>query len=141
MYSTPTYSQASGPLTWLRRAEAWLDARGHGAWIAAMVAGFVLVWPVGLALFAYMIWSKRMFSRNSEIRPVCRRFGNTMMQSSGNRSFDAYKKDTLRRLQDEQDNFAAFLGRLRDAKDKAEFDQFMADRSGDTAVQEQQGDK
>jgi hypothetical protein len=106
-----------------------------------MVAGFVLVWPVGLALLAYMIWSKRMFSRTCNIRPVARPFGRSMMQSSGNSAFDAYKEDTLRRLQEEQDNFAAFLGRLRDAKDKAEFDQFMADRSGDTAVKEPQSDK
>ena len=70
MYSTPTYEAPSGPMIWLRRAEAWLDARGRGAWIAAMIAGFVLIWPVGLALLAYMIWSKRMFSRNTPLRPA-----------------------------------------------------------------------
>ena len=37
---------------------------------------------------------------------------------------------TLRRLEEEQDNFHDFLKRLRDAKDKAEFDQFMEDRAG-----------
>ncbi len=50
-------------------------------------------------------------------------------QSSGNTAFDAYKAETLRRLEEEQDNFEAFLKRLRDAKDKAEFDQFMDDRA------------
>ena len=49
----------------LRRAEAWLDDKGKGAWIAAMILGFVFFWPVGLALLAYMIWSKRMFSRHN----------------------------------------------------------------------------
>jgi hypothetical protein len=34
----------------------------------------------------------------------------------------------LRRLEEEQQEFAAFLDRLRFAKDKAEFDQFMAER-------------
>jgi hypothetical protein len=34
----------------------------------------------------------------------------------------------LRRLEDEQRDFFEFLNRLRHAKDKAEFDQFMADR-------------
>lgn len=140
MYSTPSYSQANGPMVWLRRTEAWLDARGKGAWIVAMIAGFILVWPVGLALLAYMIWSKRMFSRNSPVRAMSRPFGSSMMQSSGNRAFDAYKEETLRRLQEEQDSFNAFLGRLRDAKDKAEFDQFMADRKGDTTVQEPRSD-
>lgn len=51
------------------------------------------------------------------------------MKSSGNNAFDAYKADTLRRLEDEQTNFENFLTRLRDAKDKAEFDQFMDDRA------------
>ena len=109
------------------RSEAWLDERGKGAWIAAMVVGFIVFWPVGLALLAYMIWSKRMFSGKS-----CARRGThlrTAMKSSGNTAFDAYKADTLRRLQEEQDNFEAFLERLREAKDKAEFDQFMEDRA------------
>ncbi|MFW5655271.1 MAG: DUF2852 domain-containing protein, partial [Roseicyclus sp.] len=55
----PMVQHAQG---WFYRAEAWLDARGKAAWIAAMVLGFVLFWPIGLALLAYMIWSKRMFS-------------------------------------------------------------------------------
>ena len=47
---------------------------------------------------------------------------------SGNRAFDDYRKETLRRLEDEQREFISFLDRLRHAKDKAEFDQFMAER-------------
>ena len=108
------------------RAEAWLDARGKGAWIAAMVVGFIVFWPIGLALLAYMIWSKRMF--NSSCNTSRRYRGLHMTKSSGNHAFDAYKAETLRRLQEEQDNFEAFLKRLRDAKDKAEFDQFMEER-------------
>jgi hypothetical protein len=46
----------------------------------------------------------------------------------GQHAFDAYKADTLRRLEEEQDAFEAFLQRLRDAKDKSEFDQFMDER-------------
>ena len=48
--------------------------------------------------------------------------------SSGNHAFDEYRADTLRRLEDEQREFKDFLDRLRVAKDRAEFDQFMADR-------------
>ena len=51
-------------------------------------------------------------------------------RSSGNRAFDEYRSETLRRLEDEQKEFHDFLDRLRMAKDKAEFDQFMADRRG-----------
>ena len=48
--------------------------------------------------------------------------------SSGNRAFDEYRTDTLRRLEEEQREFREFLERLRLAKDKTEFDQFMAER-------------
>ena len=47
---------------------------------------------------------------------------------SGNRAFDEYRTETLRRLEEEQREFREFLDRLRFAKDKAEFDQFMAER-------------
>jgi hypothetical protein len=110
---------------WLRRSERWLDERGKPAWIVAMVLGFVFFWPIGLALLGYMIWSNRMFSGNCSRRT---RHAANAFKSSGNTAFDAYKAETLRRLQDEQDAFEAFLQRLRDAKDKAEFDQFMASR-------------
>ena len=109
------------------RAESWLDARGKGAWIAAMVLGFIFFWPIGLALLAYMIWSKQMF--NSSCKTMTRNRVRHMGKTSGNNAFDAYKSETLRRLEEEQDNFEAFLKRLRDAKDKAEFDQFMDDRA------------
>ena len=113
--------------TWPTQAETWLDSKGKGAWIAAMVLGFIFVWPVGLALLFYMIWSKRMFSKSC--RHSTARHSFAAMRSSGNSAFDAYKADTLRRLEDEQSSFEAFLQRLRDAKDKAEFDEFMDDRA------------
>ncbi len=37
-------------------------------------------------------------------------------------------EETLKRLQDEQGAFETFLGNLRRAKDRAEFDQFMDER-------------
>ena len=115
---------------WLSRSEAWLDSKGKGAWIGAMVLGFVFFWPVGLALLAYMIWSKRMFSSSCR-KSYRREMAGTAMRASrpsGNSAFDAYKADMLRRLEQEQQDFESFLERLRDAKDKAEFDQFMDER-------------
>ena len=128
---------AGGFLSWPRRAEYWLDTKGKGAWIAAMVLGFIFFWPVGLALLAYMIWSKRMFSRSSSScatrshdRQMAQSWGgHGANRSSGNTVFDAYKSETLRRLEEEQHAFEAFLQRLRDAKDKSEFDSFMDDRA------------
>jgi len=117
----------SGWTSYPGRAEAWLDARGKGAWIVAMVLGFIFVWPVGLALLAYMIWSKRMFSGSCARRSHSRhrRHG---FHSSGNSAFDSYKADTLARLEDEQRAFEEFLTRLREARDKSEFDDFLDDR-------------
>ncbi len=112
------------------RTENWLDARGKGAWIAAMVLGFIFVWPVGLAILAYMIWSKRMFNKScSSVARQNGRYARHAMKTSGNSAFDAYKSETLRRLEEEQNNFEAFLERLREAKDKSEFDQFMDERA------------
>ncbi len=115
---------------WFSRAEAWLDSKGKGAWIAAMVLGFVFFWPVGLALLFYMIWSKRMFNSS------CRKSRSQMKinlrvaaTSTGNSAFDAYKSDTLARLEREQGEFEDFLARLRDSKDKVEFDAFMNERA------------
>lgn len=125
--STLAPAYTSQPQGWFARSEAWLDSKGKGAWIAAMVLGFIFVWPVGLALLFYMIWSKRMFSRSC--RTSSARHGFSAMRPSGNTAFDAYKEDTLRRLEDEQSSFEDFLQRLRDAKDKAEFDEFMDDRA------------
>tara|TARA_R110002049_G_scaffold10127_1_gene50128 strand:+ start:88543 stop:88956 length:414 start_codon:yes stop_codon:yes gene_type:complete len=123
--SEQTYSARP---SWFARGENWLDDKGKGAWIAAMVLGFIFFWPVGLALLMYMIWSKRMFSKKSCNRMSARSMMSAT-RSTGNSAFDAYKADTLRRLEEEQTNFEAFLERLRDAKDKAEFDQFMDDRA------------
>jgi len=108
---------------WLADAERKLDEWGRGAWIAAMVAGFILFWPLGLILLGYMIWSGRMACSHKRKSTWLNR-----SRATGNSAFDAYRQDTLRRLEDEQTAFEGFLGKLRQAKDKAEFDQFMDER-------------
>lgn len=122
-------------------------------WIAAMVLGFIFWWPVGLTLLLLGVWGKRMAfgccgwqgrntgwqGRDNGWRPQggpppwanWRGFwggGNPQHSTSGNHAFDEYRAETLRRLEDEQKEFSAFLERLRFAKDKAEFDQFMNER-------------
>ena len=105
------------------RARDWLDERGKVAWIITMILGFAIFWPVGLVILAYMIWSKRMFGCSN--RSPARRFHAA---STGNSAFDAYREETLKRLEDEHREFVDFLTKLREAKDKAEFDQFMNQR-------------
>ncbi len=118
---------------------AKLDEIGKPAWITLMVLGFVFWWPFGLAMLAFLIGSGRMGCwRNRErwqrefkdrVDDVTRRWGGgDRYQSSGNWAFDEYRSETLKRLEEEQKEFREFLERLRHAKDKAEFDQFMADR-------------
>jgi hypothetical protein len=125
-----------------------LDDFGRPAWIGAMVLGFIVFWPAGLAILAYMLWSGRMNcgwhggrgrdrweSRMAEGFERARsrmeeKFGgfSRPTYSSGNKAFDDYREATLKRLEDEEREFRAFLERLRQAKDKSEFDQFMAER-------------
>jgi hypothetical protein len=118
-----------------------IDEIGKPAWIGLLVLSFILFWPVGLALLAFLIWSGRMgcgrFDGHWDRREWKREWKQRKDEMrrrwhysppSGNRAFDEYREETLRRLEDEQREFKEFLDKLRHAKDKAEFDQFMAAR-------------
>ena len=110
-----------------------VDEIGKAAWIGLLVLSFVIYWPLGAALLAFLIWSGRMGCCRTA-GPAGghghRRHGRWHRDrwSSGNVAFDEYREETLRRLEEEQRDFKEFLDRLRHAKDKAEFDQFMAER-------------
>ena len=56
------------------------------------------------------------------------RRGSSHFRHTGNRAFDEYRDEALRRLEGEANEFRDFLERLRMAKDRAEFDEFMRDR-------------
>ena len=114
---------------------ARIDEFGKPAWIVLMILGFWAWWPLGLAILAFTIgsgrmgcWDHRGMNRwQDKMRSKVDWWGATA-PSSGNRAFDEYRADTLRRLEEEQREFKEFLQRLRFAKDRAEFDQFMAER-------------
>ena|SRR6266542_1134447 len=118
----------------------------HPGWIVLMVLGFIFWWPIGLAILAFTLWSRKMGcwggrgydrwqDKMERMRAKMESFGHGGWSgpSSGNRAFDDYRADTLRRLEEEQREFREFLQRLRMAKDKAEFDQFMAERRNPSA--------
>ena len=65
----------------------------------------------------------------------CKSRNRSAAPPSGNRAFDEYRAETLRRLEEEQREFVEYLERLRQARDKAEFDSFMADRRNRQAPQ------
>jgi hypothetical protein len=127
----------------------WLDDIGKPAWIALMIVSFVLFWPAGFVVLGYLIgsgrmgcgfhhhrdgdrWQDRMQRMQERMRDKTARWEqrwgmSSRPASSGNRAFDEYRTETLRRLEDEERQFREFLDRLRHAKDKAEFDEFMAE--------------
>jgi hypothetical protein len=126
---------------------AKLDDLGLPAWIGLMVLGFMVWWPLGLGLLAFIIgsgrmgcgrhgverWENKMSRMQDKIERMRGRAGQSgwgwgQPPSSGNRAFDDYRTETLRRLEDEQREFREFLDHLRLAKDKTEFDQFMNER-------------
>jgi Protein of unknown function (DUF2852) len=121
-----------------------------GLLVLAFMIGGWLWWPFGLIILAFIIGSGRMGCWNhhgmSRWENKMHRMQDRMDRvrakmddlrgsnwwggppSSGNRAFDDYRAETLRRLEDEQREFKEFLERLRFAKDRAEFDQFMSER-------------
>lgn len=70
-----------------------------------------------------MICCGTRFGRESLAKSP-RQAGNT-----GNQAFNDYRAETLKRLEEEEREFQEFLTRLLMAKDKVEFDQFMAARN------------
>jgi hypothetical protein len=135
---------------------AQIDELERRAWdlpkpvaIILVIFGFMVWWPLGLAALAFFIWSRgmgcghrgvdrwqhKMDRMQAKMDRVRERMGAGMggggfwqPPSSGNRAFDEYRTETLKRLEDEQREFQDFLQRLRFAKDKSEFDQFMNER-------------
>ena len=148
---------------------ARIDDLGKPAWIVLMVLGFILYWPIGLAILAFILWSGRMWSgpmgcgwqgrrgnveewrqraidrvnraaehwerRRARWEERMQRHGGERgrgpsggLSETGNRAFDEYRADALRKLEEEADEFRAFLERLRMAKDRAEFDEYMKER-------------
>ena len=126
---------------------AKLDGFGKPAWIALIILGFMAWWPLGLVVLAFTIgsgrmgcgfhgghdrWQHKMERMQRKMDWMRSRMGGAgpwnSTPTSGNRAFDEYRSETLKRLEDEQREFRDFLERLRMAKDKSEFDQFMAER-------------
>jgi hypothetical protein len=128
-----------------------LDDIGKPAWIGLTVLSFILWWPLGLVVLGFLIGSgrmacwaqgggsrwqrrmERMQQRMGRMQAAAERWGYrgsgpNYREATGNRAFDEYRAETLRRLEEEQREFMEFLDRLRHAKDKVEFDEFMAER-------------
>jgi hypothetical protein len=108
--------------------------------IALMVLGFMVFWPLGLAMLAYILWGDRLPEFGRGTGGVRRNFSNAWgcnprARETGNIAFDEYRERELkrleeerRRLEEERREFETYVRNLRRAKDQEEFDRFMAER-------------
>ena len=110
--------------------------------IALMVLGFVVFWPLGLAMLAYIIWGDRLDGFKSDVNKAtdemfagCRRKTRHSYVRTGNVAFDDWREAELERLAEERRKldearaeFEEYVRELRRAKDQDEFDRFMSKR-------------
>lgn len=118
--------------------------------IGAIVVGFIYWWPLAVA---YVAWKIAGYPALSEMRDLARRGVTTwngggkpsrfaaafeagrFRGGSGNSAFEAYRREEIERLdarrralEEESRAFAEFVEELKRAKDREEFDAFMAKR-------------
>ena len=112
--------------------------------IALMVLGFIVFWPLGLAMLAYILWGEKFGGSAeraeqwvSKQKAWCNgsRRGHGFSRS-GNVAFDQYREEQLRRLEEERrrldeeiNEFQDYMRNLRMARDREEFDRFMRERN------------
>jgi Protein of unknown function (DUF2852) len=139
----------------------WTNARwrrGGSRWTAfeiiAMVLGFIVFWPIGLAILGYKFWQSRnggpdlqtlaankwqdaraMMASNSSWGCGAARRPGGFYAASGNAAFDEWRTAELARLDEERRkldearrDFAEYVDAIRRAKDREEFERFMAER-------------
>ncbi|WP_192178351.1 DUF2852 domain-containing protein [Mesorhizobium amorphae] len=127
---------------------AWTPAT-----IALMVIGFMVFWPLGFAMLAYIIWGDRLDGFKRDVNRAtdgifagCRRGSDKAARwghgsaRTGNVAFDDWREKELERLAEERrkldemlTEFDDYARELRRAKDQDEFDRFMANRNKSTA--------
>ena len=123
---------------------AWTPAT-----IALMVIGFMVFWPLGLAMIAYIIWGDRLEGFKRDVNGAtdrafsgfggCGKRGFRRSSRTGNVAFDDWRSKELDRMAEERRKldetlaeFDAYASELRRAKDQQEFDRFMSERSKST---------
>jgi hypothetical protein len=114
--------------------------------IALMVIGFIVAWPLGLLMIAYILWGEKIPEIRNHFDSVKRDWSSDTRcgprgtySRSGNSAFDDYRAAELKRLEEERRKleeerreFEQYVHDLRRARDKEEFDRFMAERASRT---------
>jgi hypothetical protein len=114
--------------------------------IAGIILGFIFVWPLALA---YLVWKMCGYPKYDEAKAFLNEtFGRAKddlfrsrgpagfgFASTGNAAFDDYRRSELERLEEERRkldeearDFRNFVEELKRAKDREEFDAYMAKR-------------
>ena len=135
---------------------AWTPAT-----IALMVIGFMVFWPLGFAMLAYIIWGDRLEGFKRDVNRAtdgifagCRRGSDKAARwghgsaRTGNVAFDDWREKELERLENERRKldetlaeFDDYMRELRRAKDQEEFDRFMSNRSRSTPAKSGDSDR
>lgn len=125
---------------------AWTPAT-----IGLMVVGFMIYWPLGLAMLAYILWGDRLEAFRLDVNRSTDRFLGGLKRSganvpfaqgrTGNVAFDDWREKELarldaerRRLNEASAEFESYARELRRAKDQEEFDRFMSNRGRNTGA-------
>ena len=115
--------------------------------IAMTVIGFMLFWPLGLAMIGYIVFGERLDAfkadANRGVDSALASFGRmkgsmpTGFGRTGNVAFDDWRSEEMQRLDEKraelaamEAEFADYQRELRRAKDAEEFDKFLKTRGG-----------
>ena len=137
---------------WRRQGARWTAFE-----IVAMVLGFIVFWPIGLAVLAYKFWQSRsggpdlktfvtdkvdgartamsVPTHPGAAAPPCgapavsiSRRPATWPSTSGVRRNSTRLDEERRKLDEAQREFGEYVDAIRRAKDREEFERFMAER-------------
>jgi hypothetical protein len=117
----------------------FIEASWNPLTIGLMILGFVIFWPLGLAVIAYVLWGDRIGlsvkEMSDDFNAQCGKSRSKQRRQArphDNSAFAHYRHQEIERLEEERrkldemrDEFDDFLNELRQAKDKTEFDRFM----------------
>ncbi len=148
------------------RPKDWSSWSGHACgssgWsafeIVAMVLGFMVFWPIGLAILGFKYWQRKSGStmdlqtvastKWGEARSAMksqnwgaanwsapRGFGSPS-RATGNSAFDDWRSAEIakldeerRKLEEAHREFSDFVDHVRKSKDREEFERFMSERN------------
>ena len=159
-----TSSGEQGPSDW--RNASWRQygcatSRVHPFEVVAILLGFMVFWPIGVAMLGFKLWQRAAGYGAGVQSATADKWRETMRaagqhyagaraasgrgfgfqgRDTGNAAFDEWRAQEIARLNEErrkleeaQRDFAAFAETIRMAKDREEFNRFMNERANKPA--------